>query len=152
MTGQAVELDEPFSTLLRRATAEHHDRAESAPFVGALLGGRLTLDALAALAGQNQFIYAALESAAERWRDDPVAGPFVIDGLDRLPALRADLDQLIGPDWPSSVTALPVTRAYADRIAGADTAGAVRGPSLHPLSRRRLRWSGDRVDDAAAAR
>ena len=121
MTGQAVELDEPFSTLLRRATAEHHDRAESAPFVGALLGGRLTLDALAALAGQNQFIYAALESAAERWRDDPVAGPFVIDGLDRLPALRADLDQLIGPDWPSSVTPLPVTKAYADRIVGAAT-------------------------------
>jgi heme oxygenase len=121
MTEQAAELDEPFSTLLRRATAEDHDRAESAPFVGALLGGRLALDALAALAGQNQFVYAALESATERWRDDPVAGPFLIDGLDRLPALRADLDQLIGPDWPSSVSALPGTRAYAERIARADT-------------------------------
>ncbi len=122
MTGQTVEV-EPFSILLRRATAEQHDRAESAPFVAALLGGRLTLDGLTALASQNLFVYTALETAAERWRDDPVAGPFVIDGLDRLPALRADLHRLIGPDWPDSVRALPATTlAYADRISRADQA------------------------------
>lgn len=113
---------EPFSTVLRRATAEHHDRAESASFVAELLGGRLGLAALAALAGQNLFVYTALEAAAERWRDDPVAGPFVIDGLDRLPALRADLVRLVGPSWPNSVRALPATLAYAERISGVDSA------------------------------
>ncbi|WP_152361616.1 heme oxygenase (biliverdin-producing) [Microlunatus speluncae] len=119
MAGQDAE---PFSIMLRRATAEQHDRAEGAPFVAALLGGRLTVDALTALAGQNLFIYTALERAADRWRDDPVAGAFVIDGLERLPALRADLDLLIGPGWPDAVRALPPTLAYAERIGSADSA------------------------------
>lgn len=121
MTGNTVDL-EPFSTVLRRATAEHHDRAESAPFVGKLLDGRLGLEALAALAGQNLFVYSALETAAERWRSDPVAGPFVIEGLDRLPALRADLEHLVGPDWAATVQARPTTLAYAERIGSADSA------------------------------
>lgn len=118
MTGHTVE----FSTELRRATAEQHDRAESARFVADLLGGRLGLEALAALAGQNLFVYTALESAAERWRDDPVAGPFVIDGLERLPALRSDLERLVGPSWPTAVRALPATSTYAERIREADSA------------------------------
>ncbi|NYE74745.1 biliverdin-producing heme oxygenase [Microlunatus parietis] len=120
MTGQTV--DEPFSIVLRRATAEQHDRAESAPFVAELLGGRLGLGGLAALAGQNLFVYTALESAAERWRDDPVAGPFVIDGLERLPGLRADLERLVGPSWSATVRPLPATLAYAERIRDARSA------------------------------
>lgn len=113
---------EPLSTALRQATAAEHDRAESAPFVAALLGQDLPLTAFTDLIGQTFFVYAALERAAERWRPDPVAGPFVIDGLDRLPPLEADLSRMIGPDWRTRLTPLPATRAYCERIAGADSA------------------------------
>ena len=69
-----------------------------------------------ALAVQHYFIYAALETAAEAMREDPMAAPFVDDALHRLATLEADLTFLVGPDWAEKISPIPATAAYAARI------------------------------------
>ncbi len=64
-----------------------------------LMTGKGTRDDYIALVAQHYFIYEALEAAAERMADDPVAAPFISPQLTRLPALEADLEFLIGADW-----------------------------------------------------
>ncbi|MFF9620596.1 heme oxygenase (biliverdin-producing) [Streptomyces griseosporeus] len=107
---------ESFSAVLRTATHERHREAESAPFLSALLGGRLGVDAYARYTEQLWFVYEALEAGAGRLAADPVAGPFVRPELFRLPALERDLAHLRGPGWRAGLDALPATRAYAARV------------------------------------
>jgi heme oxygenase (biliverdin-producing, ferredoxin) len=106
----------PFSQALRRATAASHERAHHCTYMSALLGGTLTRDEYALLAGQLWFVYEALEQASDALAGDPVAEPFVIDELRRLPGLATDLAFLLGPAWRSRITALPATVAYVDRL------------------------------------
>jgi heme oxygenase len=47
---------------------------------------------------------------------DPVAAPFISERLTRLPALEADLEFLVGPDWADSIHPLPTTERYVARI------------------------------------
>ncbi len=68
------------------------------------------------LLGQYAFVYDALERAAERMVDHPVVAPFVTPQLTRMPAIRADLEYLIGPDWSELVCPLPATTAYVRRL------------------------------------
>lgn len=105
-------MSEPLSTALRQATMEVHERAHHSSFMGALLAGQLPLSHYTLLAEQHRAIYGALEAASDAVADDPVAGPFVIDGLRRVPALRTDLATL----GSTSPRLLPATRAYAARI------------------------------------
>src|SRR4051794_14651231 len=100
------------STGLRQATAEVHERAHHSTYMAALLDGRLPLSAYTLLAEQYLAIYGALEAAGDALAAAPAAGPFVIDELRRLPALRADVAALGGsvdaprrcprprPTWP----------------------------------------------------
>jgi len=112
------------SDRLRERTRVAHEVAETAPFVGRLLSGELPIGAYAALAAQNHAIYTALESAAQRWSDDPVAGRFVLDELARVPALEHDLGVLLGPDWRAAARRMrmPATVRYAEHI---EAVGAV---------------------------
>ncbi|MFF8727680.1 heme oxygenase (biliverdin-producing) [Streptomyces sp. NPDC015171] len=105
-----------FSSLIRTASHEQHVEAETSTFMSDLLGGRLGVTAYARYTEQLWFVYAALESTAERLASDPVAGPFIRPELFRLPALERDLAHLRGPGWRADLTALPATRAYADRV------------------------------------
>ncbi|GAA3887507.1 biliverdin-producing heme oxygenase [Saccharothrix violaceirubra] len=107
-------VDEGFAARLRSGTRDEHERAERSVFVEALLGGRLGREAYAGLLGQTYLFYDVLENAGETWRDDPVVGAFVIDGLLRRDALARDLAYLLGADW--RVEPLPATRAYMDRL------------------------------------
>ena len=107
----------PFSTALRERSHGAHSHSEHAGFMADLMRGRGTRDDYIALVAQHWFIYAALEAAAERMRHDPVAAPFISDKLTRLPALEADLEFLIGPDWRARVSPLPTTARYVARIA-----------------------------------
>src|SRR5690606_28150475 len=61
----------------------------------------------------------------ERMRRDPVAAVFITDKLTRLPALEADLEFLVGPDWREKIKPLPTTQRYVARIneVGATWAG-----------------------------
>jgi heme oxygenase len=115
----------PFSAALRERSSSAHSGSEHAGFMSDLMRGRGTRDDYVALVAQHWFIYEALEAAAERMKNDPIAAPFISDKLTRLPALEADLDFLIGPDWRSRIEALPTTRRYVDRIrqVGATWAG-----------------------------
>jgi heme oxygenase len=81
-----------------------------------LLGGDCDVADYADLLGQYAFVYDALERAAERMADHPVAAPFVTAQLTRMPAIRADLEYLIGPDWSELVCPLPATTAYVRRL------------------------------------
>ncbi|MFT4229997.1 MAG: biliverdin-producing heme oxygenase [Microbacterium sp.] len=106
----------PFSAALRERSSGAHSGSESAGFMADLLGGAGTRDDYSALVAQHYFIYEALEGAAERMRRDRVAATFISDKLTRLPALEADLEFLVGPDWRDRISPLPTTRRYVDRI------------------------------------
>jgi heme oxygenase len=105
-----------FSAALRTRSRTAHSTSEHAGFMADLMSGVGTRDDYVALVVQHWFIYDALEAAAERMRVDPVASVFLSDKLTRLPALEADLDFLLGPDWRETVTPLPTTEAYVARI------------------------------------
>ncbi|NGO70453.1 heme oxygenase (biliverdin-producing), partial [Streptomyces boncukensis] len=109
----------PFSTQIRTASQDAHTEAENSSFMGELLGGRLGREAYTRYTEQLWFVYRALEEAAGRLAEDPVAGPFVRGDLFRLPALERDLDHLhgAGADWRAGLAPLPATARYADRIA-----------------------------------
>lgn len=106
----------PFSTALRERASSAHSTSEHAGFMADLITGDGTRDDYVSLVVQHWFIYDALEAAAERMRRDPVASVFISDKLTRLPALEADLEFLVGPDWRDRIEALPTTRRYVDRI------------------------------------
>ncbi|MEU7935464.1 heme oxygenase (biliverdin-producing) [Micromonospora echinofusca] len=128
----------PFSADLRAASAEAHQSAESQRYVSALVAGDLDRAAYAALVAQHHVIYEALEDAADAMRHDPLAGPFVDDALTRLPALAADLEFLLGPDWRRRIAPTPATAAYAARL------GALRaGPPELFIAHHYTRYLGD---------
>jgi heme oxygenase len=106
----------PFSEALRERTWSSHGDSEGATFMSDLMNGNGTRDDYIALVAQHYFIYAALEAAAERMKDDPVAATFISPGLTRLPALEHDLDFLLGGDWLDQIAPLPTTVRYVDRI------------------------------------
>lgn len=106
----------PFSTALRERSGSAHSGSEHSGFMADLLSGRGTREDYIALVTQHWYIYAALETATERMRHDPVAAPFISDRLTRLPALEADLEFLVGPDWREQIQPLPSTERYVARI------------------------------------
>ncbi|MEU1278917.1 biliverdin-producing heme oxygenase [Streptomyces sp. NPDC005805] len=110
-------MDTPFSTQIRVASHEQHTEAETSPFMGHLLGGKLGVEAYTRYTEQLWFVYRALEDAAGALREDPVAGPFVRPELMRTAALERDLAHLRGPDWAAGLAPLPATEAYAARVA-----------------------------------
>lgn len=112
----------PLSQLLREGTRPEHEAAEGSSFVEDLLGGRLTVRAYTDLALQLHAVYVALEETAELVRRAPGGSGVVFDELRRVPAIEADLEHLLGPDWRAQATPLPATAAYAARIrdGGAD--------------------------------
>ncbi|SDU21567.1 biliverdin-producing heme oxygenase [Jiangella alkaliphila] len=106
-----------FSQALRERSWPLHDVANGADFINALMEGRMSRAGYTALVTQHLFVYEALESVAAGMRDDPIAGPFVTDELERVPSLRADLAHLLGgADAVDDLEPLPATRRYADRI------------------------------------
>lgn len=106
----------PFSTLLRQRSSGAHSASEGEGFMSGLLKGEGTRDDYVALVAQHYFIYRALEAAADRMSADPIAAPFITDRLTRLPALEADLEFLIGPDWAEQIRPLPTAERYVARI------------------------------------
>jgi heme oxygenase len=77
----------PFSQALRERTWTSHSESEGASFMGDLMSGKGTRDDYIALVAQHFFIYEAIEAAADRMKNDPVAAPFItsICGRKRLP-------------------------------------------------------------------
>jgi len=111
-----VSEHEPFSRVLRRATAAAHERAHHSTYMDALLGGRLALDDYATLVVQYWHVYGALEDGADRLGADPVVGGFAVDALRRRAAIAADLAFLRGDARADDLAPLPATAAYVERI------------------------------------
>jgi heme oxygenase (biliverdin-producing, ferredoxin) len=108
----------PFSALIRDASKAQHTEAENAPFMSDMLQGRLGRAAYVRYTEQLWFVYRALEEAAAKLTDDPVAGPFVRRELFRLPSLERDLDHLHGTSaWRTTVEPLAATARYTARVA-----------------------------------
>lgn len=107
-----------FSEAIRLATAGAHRDAETAPYLGKLLGGALPIEQYGRLIAQHHAVYVALESFNVAMADDPVAGGFVSDDLLRWTALEADAVSVLGPDWTTRPEAelVPATVEYRDRI------------------------------------
>jgi heme oxygenase len=118
IAGPARSNRQGLAAALRERTRAAHERAESAPFVAALVAGELPLSAYTALVAQNHAIYVTLERHAAVWRGDPVAGRVVFDELTRVPHLRADLRALLGEDWADRADELvvPATRRYTEHL------------------------------------
>ena len=106
----------PFSQALRERTWSGHSDSEGAGFMTDLMSGRGTRDDYVALVAQHWFIYAAIESAAEAMKDDPIATLFITPKLTRLPAIEEDLRFLLGDDWRSRIEPLPTTQRYVARL------------------------------------
>jgi len=106
----------PFSQALRERTWTGHSDSEGAGFMTDLMSGKGTKDDYIALVAQHYFIYEAIEAAADRMKNDPVAAAFISPKLTRLPAIEEDLRFLIGEDWKSQITPLPTTERYVKRI------------------------------------
>jgi heme oxygenase (biliverdin-producing, ferredoxin) len=105
-----------FASRVRAITRSDHAAAQGMAYFDALLSGRLDRAGYTALTAQLFFVYETLEEAAGEMRGDPVAGAFVAEELDRLPALVADLTYLVGPDWPAHVSASAATSEYRARL------------------------------------
>ncbi len=106
----------PFSELLRTRARRADGLPTGNGFVADLQRGTCDVADYADLLGQYAFVYDALERAAGRLADDPVVSRFVTPQLTRMPAIRADLEYLVGPDWSELVCPLPATRAYVRRL------------------------------------
>lgn len=104
------------SALIRDRSKSAHSDSEGAGFMSGLIKGDGTREDYIALVAQHYFMYEALEAAAERMANDPVAATFISDKLTRMPALVADLEFLLGADWREQIEPLPATRAYVERI------------------------------------
>ena len=105
----------PFSAAIRDRTRLAHEEAESSPFVRELMEGKRSRADYIALAGQQYFVYRALEEIGARLRDDPQIGALLSAELDRLDAIEADLD-FLDPGWREHLVPLPATQAYVDRL------------------------------------
>lgn len=116
VTAGGADARTTFSEQLKAASWEAHERAADAPFMQALFEGALPREHFAELVAQQHFAYAVLEEAAEVMVGDPIAGAFVHPGLARVPALEADLEFLLGPGWPSSVSPTTATATYVARL------------------------------------
>jgi len=125
----------PFSQALRERTWTSHGESEGAGFMHDLMTGKGTRDDYVALVVQHYFVYEAIEAAAERFRDDPGAQPFISDQLTRMPALEADLAFLLGDDWREQITPLPTTERYVARIREVEAEGWAGGFVAHHYTR-----------------
>lgn len=125
----------PFSQALRERTWSGHGESEGAGFMHDLMKGNGTREDYVALVVQHYFIYEAIESAAATFADDPVAQPFLSEQLTRMPALEADLEFLVGPDWRAEIRPLPTTERYVARIREIEAQGWAGGFVAHHYTR-----------------
>jgi len=125
----------PFSQALRERTWSSHGDSEGASFMKDLMSGTGTREDYIALVVQHYFIYEALEAAAETFASDPVASAFISPQLTRMPALVADLEFLLGPDWRDQISPVPSALRYVDRINEVAAEGWAGGFIAHHYTR-----------------
>ncbi|RGE19185.1 heme oxygenase [Leucobacter sp. wl10] len=127
--------ERPFSVVVRESSWSDHSDSEGSSFMEDIMRGRGTLQDYADLVAQHYYVYEALEEAAARFVGDPAFAPFHRDALARMPALEADLAQLLGDGWRDRIAAVPATEAYAARIREVAEEGWLAGLVAHHYTR-----------------
>src|SRR5437868_4473112 len=112
MTAAPTDTAERFSATLRSETAGDHRGAERSGFMDALVSGALPLAGYTDMLAQHWYAYERIESHGSTLKADPVAAAFIDDSLLRLPALSADLEDLVGPRWQEQHPATAATQEY----------------------------------------
>ena len=125
----------PFSQALRERTRGGHSQSEGANFMDDLMKGNGSREDYIALVAQHYFIYEAIEAAAEKLAENEEAAAFITSKLTRLPALKADLEFLIGADWLAQISPLPTTERYVARIHEVAAEGWAGGFIAHHYTR-----------------
>jgi heme oxygenase len=108
-----------FSSVLRDSTHALHGRAERSGFIADMLRGRPTRLGYAIFLRNLLPAYEQLEAGVEDHRTDPAVGELALREVYRTDALKADLEQLAGPDWRHALPLLPAGKRYADRVQSA---------------------------------
>lgn len=130
---------DPLDRRLAEATGALHRRAERGGVMRALIRGEATRTAYGMLLRNLLPAYEALEQALPCARG---LSRLVGIGLERAPALIADLRTLHGPDWRARLPLLPAGRRYAHRVALAASSGP-RGSACHLAAHAYVRYLGD---------
>lgn len=107
------------SEYLRLATADVHRDAEGSAFVSRFVSGTLDRDTHARHLLALHPVYATLEGALERRRDDSHLGRFHLPALWRTAAIEVDLAFLLGPGW-RELQPVPAAAAYASHLSEID--------------------------------
>ena len=105
-----------FSSAMKKQTWTDHEKAEYTAYLQALMNGELTRDSYADMVAQHYFAYLVIEDAAVKMAGDPIAGKFVHEGLNRLPALEEDLEFLLGADWRDKIQENEGTKEYVAHL------------------------------------
>jgi heme oxygenase len=113
------------SARLKRATAAQHRRAERSGVVRALLDGLATRADYLCYQRNLHPVYAALEARLAALPRGDTHDALCDVALFRAAALRDDLADIAGADWPSQLPGLAVTQRYVADIENADHAGLV---------------------------
>ena len=101
---------------LRSETRAQHVELERSALMQQLLRGRMPQRTYCALLRNLHPIYQELEAGLAACAAHPGVAPVCSPALWREPALRADLDLLHGPDWPSDIAMQSSAAAYARHL------------------------------------
>jgi len=129
-----VDAPAALSELLRSATADQHQRAETRPFIADLMGGALSLADYVDYVAQFAHVYEALEARDISRDPAPLDDP----RLARLASIESDLAAFGVPDWRETHPALPATAAYVARLRE-----LADGPVAEYLAHHYTRYLGD---------
>lgn len=110
----SAHTDTGFAARVKSQTQDAHDQAESASFMGDLLGGKLDRGAYIALLEQYLHLYRALEATEMRFAHAPELAGVLDARLDRVSAIEADLADLLEGATPAEPT--DATQEYVDRL------------------------------------
>ena len=123
---------------LKTRTETLHREAERSGIIHDLLRGRAGRPAYALLLRNLLPVYEAIEGALEGADAASALKPFARPELYRATALRSDLDQLAGPDWPETLPVLDSAQRYREHVAE-----SAAGEGLRLISHVYVRYLGD---------
>lgn len=130
-----AEGEKPFSVVVRESSWGDHSDSEGASFMEDIMRGKATKQDYIDLSVQHYFMYEALEAATAQYADNATMASFHRSELERLDALKADLEHLIGADWAARVAPVPATAEYAARIRECAAEGWIAGLVAHHYTR-----------------
>lgn len=124
---------------LKAETSGVHSEAENSDFMARLLAGELDAQAAIDLTAQLYFVYEALEAAVRSNADSAQVSAVYDAQLERVEALAADLEHLVGPDWQEKISPVEATKNYVAKLREIQTGDDANAALAHHY----VRYLGD---------